>query len=378
MNPFSIYTLVFAFVCIIYNFGWSNQLSELSYELIIFLLFTMLVMTILSFVTSKLFSYNFYKIEDTIGVKTNIKILLGLTLVQVLLQRDIPLYMISVHSIDNHGTYGTPIVLPIIMTYSTFLGIYLFHLILSGNKKRKEYIILFLLSFVPSILFYYRGTATITILSCAIMYIFYIKDYLRINRIVKIGILLLVAIYLFGFIGNLRLPEGQDILVLGDASGVFISSGIPSEFFLVYMYLASPLANLELNIGGFTSLDNFSLFYLSEIVPNIVSEHILSYMGESRVQIDRVLHAFTVGTIYARAFEYLRWHGVVFLFVHLVIYIFGFLLLLKKCKEFYLTGLCILSCASLLSVFSNMLIETSIVIPLLFCIFFYFIKKIRF
>jgi len=65
-------------------------------------------------------------------------------------------------------------------------------------------------------------------------------------------IVVVCLLYLFGVLGTLRQSRaahtGYDntlILKSGKASEAFTHSPIPNEFFWAYVYMASPLANLQ-------------------------------------------------------------------------------------------------------------------------------------
>ena len=61
----------------------------------------------------------------------------------------------------------------------------------------------------------------------------------------------ITAIYMFGYLGNLRSSNGDPTYIprASGATDKFLDSKIPKEFYWGYLYIASPVANLQNNIN---------------------------------------------------------------------------------------------------------------------------------
>ncbi|WP_414052816.1 O-antigen polymerase [Macrococcus animalis] len=362
MNPFYFYIMSNIICLLIYQLNWSNSFGKISTNLMLFYLFTILISFLLGFILNNLVDLKFKTNDLNINFKKHLKILLILCVIQIILQPNVPLLSILLRGIDNHLEYGIPLVFPFILTFSSFLGVAAFYQWL--HFKEKIYLLYVVLTFIPSVIFFMRGISSITLLAIIVMFFIQFITKIQMKQFLLIIVVTILSMYLFGVAGNARLPAGQDILVNGNASIKFTESGIPKEFFWIYMYIASSIANLVLNTSFIvTDLDFIGLF-TSEIVPNIISQ----FFAEERIEVIRLLPTFTVGTLFTRGYNYFGWAGIYIMFVIFSLFNFFWLILINTINKRYIQIINVFLCTTaFFTVFTNMMVETSIVFPLILC-----------
>jgi hypothetical protein len=199
--------------------------------------------------------------------------------------------------------------------------------------------------------------------------------------------LALLLLYLFGIAGNVRImhQEGRTenitsseiILKIGDAKSSFRESIIPKEYFWAYLYISSPLANLQQTISNSESVDftfgRLLSFINFEILPDFVSKRISEFLEVKKMKINQITPALTAGTVYAGSYVYLNWLGLVLMFSFTMLASCSYIILLRRDNVFFITGISILNTLILFNIFSNMFYFSGasfqLVYPLIFSFF---------
>jgi len=238
------------------------------------------------------------------------------------------------------------------------------------------------------LLIYNRGMFLLILSSSLFVYLFSIRK-LRFKFIVIGVFLILTLFYLFGLTGNIRvshqagrtenITSSDIIFTIGDAKDSFRESLIPEEFFWAYLYISSPLANLQKTISKSNSVDlNFGrllLFINSEILPDFVSKRISRFLGIEKINIKQITPALTVGTVYARSYVYLNWLGLVLMFSFTMVASFLYIILLRRKNVFFVTGIALLNTLIFFNIFSNMFSFTGMSFQLVYPLVFHFFRK---
>jgi len=204
---------------------------------------------------------------------------------------------------------------------------------------------------------------------------------------------LISIIYLFGVAGNWRTikdissysPTFDDsynsdvILKLGDASDSFKHNIIPNEFFWTYLYVTSPLSNLEYNVEknspSFTLSNAFSLF-TNEILLDAVSKRVDESFNIKPKKPDLIVEQLTVCTTLAGSYDYAGWGGMVFFMVLFSVFPLAYICLILK-NPLGVIGIATLCTMFFFSMFDNMLILSGLTTQLLFPILFSFINRVK-
>lgn len=367
-NPYYVYILSFVLVLLVYSLGWSHLYPELSFSLLAFFFVTFLVSLFFGVVVQG---------KKRIEYKTitwNEKTTLYLALIWVgysmefLYNGGIPLSLLLLKGVqDDRELFGIPTFHVLLVTFSSFYSVYIFHQLRSDFRKSR--LLIFLLSILPAVLIVNRGMLLMILTSCLFVYLLSLKK-IRFNVILGVTFFVLVIFYLFGVMGNLRqtnTTSSNYILQSSRASESFKNSIIPNEYIWAYIYISSPLANLQTTIERLPPVnDSWVAFLNFEILPDFISKRTGPLLDVERQGTPTVAGWLTVSTCYARSYVFLGWLGIIILFLFFISTTFIYLFALMKTSEYYVVGLAILNTLVLYNTFDNMYAFTGLNFQLLY------------
>jgi hypothetical protein len=275
-----------------------------------------------------------------------------------------------------HDFTGIPTFHVVLSTFSMFYSIYLFHQYISSTGGLWGFI-LFIVSIFPDILVVNRGAIIIIIFACFVIYLMKLQR-LRLKKIGLIIFSIIVVIYAFGIIGNLRYSASKEdkeyILRIGGASDEFIQGDVPFEYYWGYLYIATPIGNLQNIVNKKEShfvAGNVSKFIASELFPDFISKRLVTTLGVEDFSDDAnkylVIEALNAPTVYYRPYYLMGWTGAVLMFLYSIGIMLFYPYLIPKSSKYYITGWASLIVIVLLNVFSNMWYATGTILiwPLL-------------
>lgn len=385
INPYFVYFISFFFVFIVYQLDWSYYYPELGFPLVAFFIFTFIFCIPLAFFFKKIKLTKFYTVPyDNKLFYLTILIWIGY-LVEFVYQ-GIPLFNSNIQYKD----FGIPTFHVILVTFQSFITVYLSHVILSekNTKNKRKYWVLFLINLIPPLLIVNRGMIIFNLLSSVFIFMFK-KKALSVKKILNLSLICLICMYLFGLIGNVRMNKNYSennnifntslILNIGGATNSFKHSIIPKPYFWTYIYIASPLGNLQNNINKtneFTKKNSSILDFInSEFIPDFISKRISKAYNFSGVSVWLVRKELNVSTTFAEAFSMWGWFGMLLMFLYILIFPLIYLYILYRLKsQFFLTGLSILCTMYLFLPFSNMLVFSGLSFQLVYPLIFSFVK----
>jgi len=376
-NPFFIYVFGFALTFLVYSLDWSNIYPDLTIDMKIFFtitFFSFLVIGILVHFLKMIKKTPSY--TQTILLARCLYTVYFLYLIEFLYYKDIPL-LSSLTGVSgvSYMDFGIPLLHGILISFNSFLIAHSFAVYMS-TKKRKV-LIYNLLLYLPALLIINRSIIVFGVLTSVIIYLYYVKK-VRFKSQIKLFVLGLIGLFLFGAIGNLR-SGGDYIYTQSKATPDFMESSIPKEYYWTYLYVASPLANFQ-NTVNKKVVDSyyFKGFLFYENLPKIISKNLGEPLGVEKRDLVRIVPWLTVGTTYARSFSYIGWSGPYLLFLSSLLIYLMVIFLVPKNSNYHVTTIAILSVIILLNIFTNMLIVTGISFQLVYCIIFSFFERKRF
>ncbi len=375
-NPFYIYVAGFILAFLIYSLQWSEIYPEISSEVKWFFAVTFLV-----FIALGIFS-DHYKLIRRTPSRTRVRFLSRLTAalfffyaMEMVAERDLPLLSILMGrpGID-YREFGLPLLHGILTSFNSFLIAHAFSTYMS--QKSAGALRIYLLLYLPALLMVNRSIIFFGLITTVFIYLHYLKR-VRAATQLKLAVLTLIGLFVFGWIGNLR-SGGDYIYEQSRATEAFMESKIPKEYYWTYLYAASPLANFQNTIDKRHDTNpDIKGFLFYENLPRAISKGLGEALGLNRIELARIVPWLTVGTAYARSYAYIGWYGPYLLFfIHLAIYLV-FLLLVPPRSSYHVTAVSVLSVIVLLNIFTNMLIVTGISFQLAYCILFAFFEGKR-
>jgi len=375
-NPYTVFSISWLLCLFLYSLGWAGIYPKLSSELSLFVISLIVVMGLTAIF------YKRIKINLTpISVNTyRYKVLFAFNLLLWALNflySGIPIFN-GLRDLD----FGIPFVKIISASLNNFLSIYFFYLFLiSGKKKFLLYcgLCFFLFALVIS-----RGNIMLSMVSMFFMWINIKNPILSVTKGITILAFTLTILFLFGVAGNYRTIKNvadndssvQDnyssklILGIGEAS-TFYRNYIPGEFFWGYLYISSPLSNLQYNLNKpskSSTPDNISMLIINEILFDAISNKIDEGYHLNKQTPALLVDTLTVSTAFAGSYVYAGWTGVLIYVVIFWLLPFIYTILLAK-NPLAIIGVSVLCTVYFFSIFDNMLILTALTSQLLYPIF---------
>jgi hypothetical protein len=376
VNPFYLYCIAFSFAIIAYLAGWSSIFPKLSSGLLLFLISTFVFFIIAGYLFSKKLP-DFQNHREFGRQMTDIIfcliILLGL--VNVLFMGYLPILDRS----HNYREFGMPVIDPLFNSLSIFFSVFFLHSFLDTRKKRLLIYILIILIF--QVIIFRRSSIMWIITSSSFLFILYIRK-IRILVIVLSIICIPALSYCFGLYGNFRSNLTRSFVIndLG-ASSTFKNSGISYNHYMTYLYLSSPLANLQENIGkkgGELKNDNVKDFLFYCLMPQSFTLRIEKPLHLLPPETHLISPNLIVGTFYMVSFYTLGWLGMIIMVLFLFLYIILCLLVIKRWNICGLETLSLLSSTVCMLIFSNFLNRLDVILMLfVYPVIFHFLFNIK-
>jgi hypothetical protein len=352
VDPFRAYALSFITALLFYSFGWSYLYPSLSISLILFLLGSVLAHLFVRTQWRKSVTVNGLKQVPTVRVLTIITV--GIYLLwcaDFLYEGGIPLVKILFKQEYNYLLFGVPSLHVFTVTFSSFYTVYLFHCYMIENNRL--ILLLYLINLFAAILIYSRAMFFFNLTSSLFLYLF-VRPRILIKEIVIAILLLPLLFYFFGTLGTLRVSRiahdtynNSHFLNTGGATSYFRESLIPDEFFWTYIYISSPVANLQKNIEGHSNKKvrskDFLRWFNDEVLPDFISKRINTFYGVKPYDDQRIVGPFNVSTIYSKSYSYLGWVGLTLMMVITLVIPFLYLKAFPTDSPFLLTGLAIMA-----------------------------------
>jgi hypothetical protein len=320
INPYFCYALGFAFSLAIYNLNWSEAYPQLSLTLSVFLLITIGVHILLGIRWVK------EPKEKTLPTPVNAPfkpiavttILLLLWAFNFIHEGGIPLVNIILKIPFDYKIFGTPALHVFVVTFSSFYGVYLLEHYLTSRKKSLLW--LYLVNFIPAFLLFSRAMILFNLSTALFLYLLHLKQihYRYFLWLIPTGI---IVFYVFGVIGTIRVSfeskQNYDqnlFLETGSATTSFRNSNIPKEFLWPYIYVSSPVANLQTNINSYPvkpiTIGRVLEFINNEWFVESLSKRLNQLAGVQREPEHTIRQQFNVSTVYSRSYSYLGWWGI--------------------------------------------------------------------
>ena len=374
-NPNFIYIAAFIVPFVFYSFGWSNLYPKLRTNLFLFYLFTFFICSILGSLLYYVKPFSYTSIPVSKQNRSTIGTIYFLYLIEVIYSRNIPLLSLITGTFNyDESMFGIPVLHTFLISFNTFYSVYIFHQYVSN--KYKSILYLFLISLLPFIILVNRSSILSVILGAFIVFLLG-KKAISFNMVLKSFVGTAIVLYLFGFMGNLRSGHGDSTYIprSSEATEEFLNGPVPNEFYWSYLYIASPVANLENNIDNtIEPRGSFHQLIINECLPNFILKF-LPFLQVPAIDFYQINPFLNVGTIYVYSYSYLRWYGIIFFFFYFIILINIYYLILMQSKIYKVTGLAILFNIIIFANFHNTIVYSASSIQLLYPVLFSMLKN---
>jgi len=362
VNPFYLYCIAFTLAILVYLLGWSDLYPKLSLKLILFLVISFIPALLIGFYCQRKDIFFLENAEiPSFPNKALFLIIIILGAIDFLFGGKIPLFNRGL----NYQEFGVDVIDPIFNTLCIFFSVFFFHTYLQKKERKLLFFIIIILSF--QLLLYRRSTIVWIIISSTFLYLLY-KKKMHLNKIILSAIFILMSAYIFGLFGNKRSNLDKSYAVNNlSASSEFKNSEINHNYYMTYLYISSPLANLQLNIDSKERLfekGDFKSFIFYSLMPMSITFLLKDNLNLLPPNCKLISPDLIVGTIFMTAFSSLGWTGMIIMALYMFVFIGACLLLVRKWNSFMLTTLSILSTTISLLIFSNFLDRLDVIMML--------------
>ena len=351
-NPFAAYAAGFLVAMAVYSLGYSDLYPPLEPSLVCFLLATCVICGGLACAVGTITDTCEYGSESWQFHILVFSVLMGLLAAECVYSGGVPLLSAAAGGESDYASFGIPTVNVAFIGFSLFYAVYWFDLYLL--RYGRVFLALSLMAASTSILIVHRGGFIIDFVAAVFVYLQ--RRGLERKLIISFSALVAAILWGFGLLGDLRTHNlrGETlILEIGRASDKFLDSNIPTELFWPYLYISSPLSNLQLNVTNRVAPDKPGLYLALELLPDFVSKRVVPEDAMPATLPLQVTEQLNVSTMYARPFLLMGWLGMSLSFMYFVIIALVCLTILRGSKYFIATS-SILSSLGFLSIFSNM------------------------
>lgn len=378
-NPFYVYIISFLIVFLVYSLGWSHLYPPLSFGMYLFLMGTFLIALLFGYVFQKNKYIGFKVLDGNLDFRVFIFVLIiwiGHS-IEFLYFKQIPFFkLLARQDVIDYRDFGIKSFHVFLISFNSFAIVYVFHYYISTRKKK--ILFYYILTLIPSILIINRGMFLIGIISSLFVYLFSLTKFLKFRQIILMSVSVLVILYLFGYIGNLRSANGDPNYLAKESKATkeFMDSKIPKEYYWTYLYAASPLANFQNNINQTTDVNyNFFDLIIFETLPDVLSKRIAVLLDREQLGHHQIVHWLTVGSLYSKSYSYVKWFGPIILFFYLIWVLILSIGLVPKSSSYHVTVVAILLTLVFMNTFDNMLVFAGMILQLVYPIFLSLFEK---
>ncbi|AOE89385.1 oligosaccharide repeat unit polymerase [Ralstonia solanacearum] len=363
VNPFIVYILAFGGTLLAYGFDWSTLYPRLSGDVVSFFIWTFLAALPLAAVVWPRLACVRRRKSALPGWMTKAMVV-GM-IADIAYAGGIPLFMVAAGSDFDYSQFGIPTFHVILVTFSSAYAAVRFSDFLISRRTR--YLVDALIPLAFSVLTFTRGTAMMSLIAFGFIWLSH-HGMPRLRSMIVGVVLGIGALYAFGVLGDIRSPGA--IEEVGQPSSAFKKSIVPTPYLWTYIYVTSPLANLQNTVDAGERPNGSAVqFAAAELVPDFIGKRILEAMDVPREDVARVAPTLNAASIYARAFSYMGWVGAAIMFFALagVVGVFTWLL---GGSSYAVPAIATLNTLVLLCIFENMLSFTGMVMQLFWLLVF--------
>lgn len=310
-NPFYLGIILWAVCFVGYSLAWSGLCQALDFQLIIFLCYLSAMLFVCGFLYKHM---GFNRIEEASKEPKTLKLTVAVSLILfsgMLIEGTVPLVNVASGMAYNSENVGLPYIGAFATALALFQGFRVSMLFF--KTKDWQYLLEFALLFLPLVLMVQRQN--LVIMFAGFVYSWVImreKASLTIGKkaVAVLGVFFIVAVglFIFGAIGNVRYgiwswDDSSMIAAVGYMNGNY-PEWLPGEYFWTYIYVVTPLANLNNNIllgndiGSLTAL-------LAQFFPTSITK----FWGYSAIPTFLYQPSLTVSTAFMQPFLCIGYAG---------------------------------------------------------------------
>lgn len=369
LNFFYMYAIIWGIILLFYSFGWSDLCSSIEPELFVFFVITIFASITLGGLLNK--DYTFCKYEVTVSrSRFPVVIIVAFCILEFIYCGQVPLFYIILRGSGYTEYSGIPTLHTLVISYGSFYAQYLFYRYIQSNDDTKALLDYVIVLFFIFVLQFNRGGLVISVFMSLLMYLAKNSNKIskRINHKTIFGgiITFLLLMFAFGALGNLRhgfsLSDSSYIEELGLFNGTY-PSWLPKQFMWAYIYIITPIANINYNVAMQVGSMNVE-GYIMSLIPDFVSRRLFSdVIYKPNLVMERVFNATAgFGTAYMNAGTF----GMYFFYIYMMFILTLLWKIIPIRKEYRMPCLAIMNAIVVFMFFTNTFYYSAISFQLIF------------
>lgn len=336
LNPFYWYTLIWTFVLFLYELHWSEYNDFLESPLRLFLIASIGISMVLGYFFRQRFRYSHIRIKP----KRNRRLTFGIIIVTVIefaVSGNIPLFSIILGKTSYGDFIGIPLVHTLLENLIIFYSSYLFYLYL--ELKDKSILVETISILLMLLLMFHKGALLFCVFIMVNLIIAKVrkeKKLLNVKSVIFLFAFALMVLYINGGLANLRTGfawNDNDFILRIGGIGNRWPSIIPKQYCWSYVYITSPLANLNLMVKKYASTYSISRLMVT-VIPTFISKRLFPTLKvDSIKEYTLKISALNACTGYAESTVAAGIKGIWFFYIVFVLIIIGVISVLKTKKK---------------------------------------------
>ncbi|MGL5623930.1 O-antigen polymerase [Cetobacterium sp.] len=363
LNPFIAYSLIWSMVVFLYELKYSFLYPNISMELYVFISFSILSSLLIGILYNSNIKKNIKNIKiENYNIKFPLYLIFLGNLIQILyVKGQVPIIQILTKTGSYTDFKGIKTFFTILMVYNSYISCMSFAIY--NYTKKTIYIYIYIVLLSVNIIYYNRGGIMISLVIATL--IFFSNKKISTVKIITLLILVLLILWGVGVAGNIRSKsewnDSSKILYLGKISDEY-PKNIPVEYFWSYIYITSPLGNLQKTLLEVEPNYNLNEYIVKNIIPDFLSKRLIS-LDNRTSYMDPSLN---VSTMYISSAIIFNMLGLYITFIIYLLFKIIFIKLLKKNSIYYILGMAVLCAMEIFSFFSNMYVYSVVSFQLVF------------
>lgn len=274
-NPAIIYSAIWALALFLYSLEYSNLFLPLSDSTLRYLwgsVFSVLFAWILVAVATNRLFISFpryirpFEPAEKSRISLLIKILVAGMVIELLYFRDLPILALVGYSTMTYHAFGLPSLHGFLSAVLLSLSMYsLYYYLHTDEKKYLYYYVTTILILLMSMS---RGGITSLLIESFFVVLVFKK--IRLASMMKLSVLVVLFIYFFGLLGELRTAGAADRLYDVFQMSENYPPWLPKSFIWVYMYLTSSINNLENSLSGYSDFNFEPYLAMFGLLPTVI------------------------------------------------------------------------------------------------------------
>lgn len=359
LNYYYWYSILTGLILGLYILPFSGLNTSLNIVLLILILISIIVSIILGTIFKDAFVFKPAKYKKSKYYYLPMIIITLLFVFEILYIKEIPFITVTIKHINNYQEYES---IPFLHMFLAMLCMYystkyIYHAI-SYEKNRKTNVMFYIIINIFMLAYNMRSFFMISLFIFVNLFVAKLRtNGIKVfnKRIIKLLLVVFIALFLFGGIGNMRqgfkFNDSSYIEQIGRYN--HWPSFLPKQFMWSYSYITSPLANINYNILIQNSEKNIEGF-IYQLIPDSITKRIGN--PDNIRECSLITQVFTTSTGYCRPYSNFGFIGIMFFWVITMcfpIFTFKYINIRKKYEDYIIFISLYCACISFLF-FANM------------------------